>query len=316
MGMWELVRQTPVVKLQRQLGRALRSVERGGWVLRGPVEGRARLHTCSGWGAGAAILRCPTEQALQVPDADLRVAVCERLGVPRCSDVCCAVRFRSGRVCGQMLRGGWHAHCCPGLAGCRTRSRHNPLSKEWAHLLTLAGRFAVVEQRDPMMGPNSRLDVVEFASAQGGPAAYDVSVVTPFRADGRFVQECARVPGLAAARRHEEKLESQYPFRVPGSRLIPLVVETGGRWHPSVPRLVRGLAREFVGRTPGLPAWATGAVVSRWAARLSALVIRGNAAAVRGVLPPWAVVPGGEGISSVLPHSTPEGDSAYELLVH
>ena len=165
------------------------------------------------------------------------------------------------------------------------------------------------------MGPNARLDIVEFASVAGGPAAYDVSVVTPFRSDPNFVRHCAQTPGYAACRRHEEKLGSQYPLRVPGARLIPLIVETGGRWHASVPRLVRGLAREYVGRTPGLPPWAVGTVVARWVARLSALVIRGNAAALRAMLPEQVVAPAAVGLQSRLPHMSPEGESAYELLV-
>ena len=37
--------------------------------------------SCSDWGAEAALLRPPTERVLQLPDADVRIAVCERLGI-------------------------------------------------------------------------------------------------------------------------------------------------------------------------------------------------------------------------------------------
>ena len=183
-------------------------------------------------------------------------------------------------------------------------------------MLTAAGRFVRVEQRDPDMGPNARLDILEVPSARGGSAAYDVSVVTPFRDDTAFVAACAREPGHAAAFRHRDKLERQYAERLPGSRLVPLVVEVGGRWHPSVPRLVRSLARAYVEREPGLPAGAEGAVVSRWAARLSAHLIRGCAACVRDVLPgPPTAWPGEPAHGLGLPQCRPDGHSAYELLV-
>ena len=39
------------------------------------------------------------------------------------------------------------------------------------------------------MGPHARLDIVEYPGSQGGPAAYDVSVVTAFRKDRTFVAQ-------------------------------------------------------------------------------------------------------------------------------
>jgi len=262
------------------------------------------------------LLRCPTERILQLADEDVCIAVRERLGAPRCAEGPCPRRFASGRVCRFGLRKGWHAHCCPGTAGARTRFRHNPLAAEFCHMLSSAGKFVRMEQRDPLMGPNARLDVVELAGPAGGPAAYDVSVVTAFRLDVGFLGQCARVPGHAAAARHAYKLSTQYADRLPGARLVPLVVETGGRWHPSVPSLVRRVARAYVQRTPGLPEYAVAAVVSRWAARLSALLIRGNALVVREVVPhvPARRGAGAEG-ATAMPSHCPEGESAYELLV-
>ena len=81
----------------------------------------------------------------------------------------------------------------------RTRYRHNPLAGEFCRILSSAGRFVELEQRDPTMGPHARLDIVEYASALGGPAAYDVSVVTALRKDRRFVTQCAGFPGHAAS---------------------------------------------------------------------------------------------------------------------
>eukprot|EP00973_Karenia_brevis_P026959 3719429-Karenia_brevis.AAC.1 len=65
----------------------------------------------------------------------------------------------------------------------------------------------------------------------------------PTRGDAVLREACAAEPGLAAERRHVEKLDRQYAGRVPGAALVPLVAEVGGRWHPSVPRLVRRVAQ-------------------------------------------------------------------------
>ena len=181
-------------------------------------------------------------------------------------------------------------------------------------MLTAAGHSVATEQRDPSMGANSRLDIVEYASDVGAPAAYDVSVVTPLREDGQFREACAAEPGLAAERRHADKLGRQYCQRRPGSTLVPLVVEVGGRWHPSIPRLVRRLAKEVSARAPSIGHCGAAAVAARWGARLSALLVRGNAAVQRAArcdpLPcrPWLA-----GIGP-LPHLVPEGECAYELL--
>ena len=59
-----------------------------------------------------------------------------------------------------------------------------------------------------------------------------------------------------------------------------------------------------------------GALVARWAARLSALLIRGNAAVVRHAQGTFAapLLGGAAGEAFALPHCLPEGACAYELL--
>ena len=166
------------------------------------------------------------------------------------------------------------------------------------------------------MGPNAPLDIVEYPSAEGGPAAYDVTVVTALRKDMAFVAHCAEEPGYAANRAHKAKLSSQYASRLPGARLVPLAVEVGGRWHPTVPALLRTWARAYVARALGLGGEAVGLVVARWAARLSAALLRGNAATLRraGFAPTTPPVAEG-GDDGPLAYLLPEGSSAYELLV-
>ena len=97
---------------------------------------------------------------------------------------------------------------------------------------------------------------------------------------------------------------------------MPLIVEVGGRWHDSVPPLLRRLARAYVARTPGFDAAAVGPVVARWAARLSAVLLRGNAAAHRRAgYTPMGTTREDPVEAGPLAHLVPEGDSAYELLV-
>ena len=313
---WGAASGAPVPNIQATVARAIRARHCDAWLARAGPKAAARLHTHSGWGSGAALLRCPTELALRVPDDAVRTAVCERLGLPLCAPGRCGVRFASGRCCRHHNRRGAHAHCCPGTIGARTRFRHNPLVGEFHHFLSLAGRCVAVEQRDPHMGPHARLDIVEYPSAEGGPAAYDVTVVTALRKDRAFVAAGAQEPGFAGRRAHERKLHEQYAARLPGARLVPLVVEVGGRWHASVPPLLRRWARAYVARAPGLGPEAAGLAVARWAARLSAALLRGNAAALRRAgysIPPRCDADVGDG--APLAHLVPEGPSAYELLV-
>ena len=84
----------------------------------------------------------------------------------------------------------------------------------------------------------------------------------------------------------------KYKNRIPGSRLVTLTAETGGRWHHTIPPLVRKLAKEYLRRTPGLEDDALGAIVARWGARLSALLIRDNGVVVRSCCDlSWAASP-------------------------
>ena len=97
---------------------------------------------------------------------------------------------------------------------------------------------------------------------------------------------------------------------------MPLTAEVGGRWHPSVGPFIRRLARDYVARQPGLDDSAVGAVVARWGARLSAILLRGNAAVVQAGGGEWHVPPHVDFPDSCsLGHLVPEDDCSYELLV-
>ena len=79
--------------------------------------------------------------------------------------------------------------------------------------------------------------------------------------------------------------------------------------------MVRTLARDYVSRTPGLEASAVSKVVERWAARLSATLLRGNGALYRaaGLSAVEPALPGDAAAGMAC--CIPEGDCAYELLV-
>ena len=96
------------------------------------------------------------------------------------------------------------------------------------------------------------------------------------------------------------------------------MVEIGGRWHSTVPRLVRRLAKEYVASRPALRDNARNTAAfacARWAIRLSAILIQGNAAILRATqtapdisLRPFIAD------QVAYPHCLPEGDCEYELL--
>ena len=98
--------------------------------------------------------------------------------------------------------------------------------------------------------------------------------------------------------------------------MMMMMVGIGGRWHSSVPPLLRRLAREYVARTPAL-AGSASLVTARWTARLSAALLRGNSAVVLAARPAFvSVAPrAGAFLGAGLPHLLPDGDSAYELLI-
>ena len=94
------------------------------------------------------------------------------------------------------------------------------------------------------------------------------------------------------------------------------------RWPvaPHAVRLITQLARQAAQRTAGWGVGSEALIRSRWAARLSATLLRGVAQVYLDALPglthsgkPWAEA-GLTGLES-LEHQIPEGPSAYELWI-
>lgn len=271
------------------MDRSPSTVDRLSWIVAASPRDTARLHMCSGWGAGAALLGAPTELLLQLPDQVFRMNVCLRLGISLAPPQLCQAPIVPAvglpHVCGKPLEGGEHVFCCLKTMGTRTRWIHNPLVTEFGHILTSAGHHVRAEQRDPSMGANARLDLVEYPSEAGAAAAYDVTVVTALRASPAFLRLASSTPGHAAVIRHDYKLSQQYIGRLPGARLVPLVAEVGGRWHPQVHRLLLIWSREAGLRNPQWGDAAAPLLRRRWCRRFSANIVRGSAQVLLESLP-------------------------------
>ena len=121
--------------MQRLLSRGVMLAERGRWISTATDVAAATLHSHSGWAAGAALLRPPTERLLQLPGFAVQVAVRERLGLSLTSEAFCPHVAGSGQACNASMREGAHAHCCSGTLVAHTKLRHDPLVHEWAHIL-------------------------------------------------------------------------------------------------------------------------------------------------------------------------------------
>ena len=83
-----------VQRAARGLRHALEAALEERWHASAPDDRAAMAASCGGWGAGAALLRAPTERVLQLADADVHIAVRERLSVPLAGDGPCGLVSR------------------------------------------------------------------------------------------------------------------------------------------------------------------------------------------------------------------------------
>ena len=119
---WDCARGFSTGRLQNILHKATEKAAVDRWLAGAEAEARANLHSCSGWGAGVALIRCPTERLLQLSDQEFRSAVAERLLVPRVPRVgahaCSALEPRvgtsSGEVRTRIAAAGARAFVLPG----------------------------------------------------------------------------------------------------------------------------------------------------------------------------------------------------------
>jgi len=140
----------------------------------------------------------------------------------------------------------------------------------------------------------ARLDL-RVDGGPGGPVRYlDHEVSHPTAAS--YVQDAAQQDG-ATARRGERVKHRRY-----GRTVIPMLLETYGRWGPEALRWWRGLAKQVAASDPllsGRGKWAVAGLLAEWWAETSVALQLANAEAV---LASW-----GESATALGEGDAPEG---------
>jgi hypothetical protein len=205
---------------------------------------RARLLSCMCRPAGAWIEALPTSGALQLSDADFRVAMRHRLGLTQMPANAPGVRCTCGRI--MQPNDADHAMTCTTQAGGK-QLRHNIFSNT---VRLISHRAGIATSAEPVLRqlpgaqasananrPDSRGDILLVLPS--GVTVADVSVIHP--AASTYVR-AARTEGGAAAAREQAK-RARYETADPGGyAFVPLVVETYGRLGKAAMELLNTLA--------------------------------------------------------------------------
>ena len=114
---WETFFTTSLRHGQRLFAREVIATVQSYLLDRLDTSGRARLRSCSGLGAGAFLLRMPSDtEGTELLDAVFVHAVRWRLGSPTCAPGLCCSRWYSKdshrRCCGPLDHLGDHLICC------------------------------------------------------------------------------------------------------------------------------------------------------------------------------------------------------------
>jgi hypothetical protein len=264
-------------------------------------DGRARVRSCGGPGAGAWLTAIPADAGLSFSDEEFMTAARFRLGQDLCLEGApCAHAYVTageghgvGDRCSATLdAAGLHAATC--LVGGHRKQTHHTQRDLWAQLLPGAGYAVQCEQHVPRWDRwrrqrNGRWQIqravldlrVEAPPAE--PVAYlDTKVTHP--CSPSYAAGAAAENGFAAAKAEEEK-HTRYPPR-PGTtgRLVPLVVETYGRWGAEALSFLRRAAGRACTRTTALRVLeeeGPPAVLGSWLERASVALQKSNAAALK-----------------------------------
>ena len=272
------------------------------------------MRSCGGPGAGAWLTATPADDGLSFADEDFAIAARFRLG----QDLClggqrCANAYataaegrRLGDRCPKELdAAGLHAATC--LVGGRRKQTHHGQRDLWAQQLPGAGYAVQREQHVPrwdrwVRKRNGRWEVqhaildlrVEAPPAE--PATYLDTVVT-HPCSPSYCAGAAKENGYAARKAEEDK-HARYPDEpgVPG-RMVPLAVETYGRWGKEGLRFLRRAAGRACTRTTALAVLGgegPPAVLGAWLQRQSVALQKSNAAAFKaaaGAASTWGNTP-------------------------
>ena len=257
---------------QRHLSRRRAEAARGRLLSTLPPAARARLRGCGGPGAGAWLLAAPTSTATRFTDAEFRVCARLRLRVPLGrSSVAALCRNRSSGARGEdpspngeckkpLGADGFHALVC--LVGGLVLRRHHTRRDIFAGIGTEAGYVSATEVLEPSWTrlrtnvdgevelEQARLDN-RFTGPPDDPLVYGDVVVSHPEASA-WVAGAAERDGFAAEGAAKGK-HARYPaFALPGGRLVPLSVETFGRWGSEALGSLRDAANATCERSPQL----------------------------------------------------------------
>ena len=208
-----------------------------------PLQQQAEVRGAGGPGS-TGFLNFPSEPACSVEDTDWATALRQRLHYKRaeCSQAelstastTCQLKTAAGVTCGEQLdEHGYHSCTCQ--AGGGVVRRHGRTCKGVGSLVARwTSAQPLFEQRVPAWDRQSRSrqpgrDPVERAildleyQAEDGRIWLDISVRHPAAGSTSELAAAARRDGEAARRGEREK-----HARYPGDRLVPFVLECGGR---------------------------------------------------------------------------------------
>ena len=235
LGAWAVDRPWPAKGLQKRLTQQV-AEQMQQQVLTNASRRQAVAIRSAASSEGSLWLSQPPEGALVLADRHFQLAACRRLAAG-CAHAAqtCANRGGDGARCNAPIDAeGQHACVCERGGG--VTRRHDALRDKLA--ARLAQDLGVAVHKEQV------LPELDFTDAQGilhpgrmdlvvalpgaAPALLDLTVVSPWSANGPLEVAAASRDGAAAERAEDRKRR-----RYPGGRVVPMVLETGGRWGPA-----------------------------------------------------------------------------------
>jgi hypothetical protein len=215
-------------------------------------EGKRRLLSASGPGAGSWLTALPTRGDNRMPSVEFVHAVRLRLGiVPACMEEL----HDQSLVC---ECGKWHdpAHpaqmmCCPKAGGGCVWLRHNRLRDKVASLAQEAGLSVRVEEVtvNEQSGQRLRTDVSILDYGRNGKKAHvDFAVTDPTRRSVKRVVQGAAATETANRKIRESK--EKFPDLDPYDDVfVPAVMETYGLMHTDLRKVLRTVAEKRLSKS-------------------------------------------------------------------
>ena len=275
---WRAISCRPVDRGQRALMTRQHQVARATCMSIGTPQDRARIQSCSGWGAGAFLAAVPSEAELSLSNTDMQLAVRLRLGLPLAGDGAWCARCRR-----RVDPLGNHAHACNG----NSTIRHNRIRDKICMLMLNAGFDAMTEQEEPSLRHRPDLRVEHGLAPT--LTYLDVSVVHSTAPSANHVAN-AESPVAAVEAAWQDKLDREYaplPRRMP-YRLLPAVCSSYGTWHPQTRNFFRECASRIGAANASLPGSAAlpSAILRSWVCKLSICLQRENALMMKRCVTP------------------------------